>query len=180
MITLTVNKLVGGSIVVGSSGGSSGHDTTWIKFSENDTWHEYDIQGTMDCSALIAAGLMPEGSGSEVEPSWITSPYAVDIGNTVTSIGDYAFYLCSGLTSVTIPNSVTSIGFEVFYVCSGLTSIAIPDSVTSIGVDAFGGSGLTSITVLGKTTTQAQTLLADAYPPSGCTVHCTDGDIVIQ
>ena len=47
------------------------------------------------------------------------------IPNSVTSIGDYAFSDCSGLTSVTIPNSVTSIGREAFSFCSGLTSIKV-------------------------------------------------------
>ena len=58
-------------------------------------------------------------------------------GCPVTSIGDYAFYDCSGLTSVTIPSSVTSIGGYAFYNCSGLTSVTIPSSVTSIGDYAF-------------------------------------------
>ena len=59
------------------------------------------------------------------------------IGNSVTSIGSYAFSSCSGLTSVTIPNSVTSIGSYAFYNCYRLTSVTIPNSVTSIGNEAF-------------------------------------------
>ena len=72
----------------------------------------------------------------------------VVIKDEVTSIGEYAFYRCSGLTSITIPNSVKSIRNNVFYRCSGLTSITIPNSVTSIGDAAFKDcSGLTSLTI---------------------------------
>jgi hypothetical protein len=59
------------------------------------------------------------------------------IPNSVTSIGDSAFYGCSSLTSMEIPNSVTSIGNEAFYGCSSLASVEIPNSVTSIGNYAF-------------------------------------------
>ncbi len=70
------------------------------------------------------------------------------IPNSVTSIGDGAFWGCSGLTSVIIPNSVTSIGCGAFWDCSGLTSVTIPNSVTSIDFAAFTScSGLTSITI---------------------------------
>ena len=68
------------------------------------------------------------------------------IGSSVTSIGERAFYGCSGLTSVEIPNSVTSIGSSAFYGCSGLTAVEIPSSVTSIGSSAFYGcSGLNQL-----------------------------------
>ena len=59
------------------------------------------------------------------------------IGNSVTSIGDYAFESCTNLTSVTIPNSVTSIGKSAFEDCTYLTSVTIGNSVTSIGSWAF-------------------------------------------
>ena len=73
---------------------------------------------------------------------------SITIPNSVTSIGNYAFYGCSGLTSLTIPNRVTSIGQSAFYGCSGLTSVTLGNSVTSIGKDAFFDcDGLTSITI---------------------------------
>ena len=59
------------------------------------------------------------------------------IPNSVTSIGDYAFYYCSSITSITIPTSVTSIGEWSFSGCSGITSISIPDFVTNIGYYTF-------------------------------------------
>ena len=64
---------------------------------------------------------------------------SVTIPNSVISIGDYAFYDCTGLTSVTIGNSVTSIGNNAFEYCTGLTSVTIPNSITSIGYKAFQG-----------------------------------------
>ena len=73
---------------------------------------------------------------------------SITIPNSVTSIGEYTFYGCSALTSATIGNGVTSIGNDAFQDCSSLTSITIPNSVTSIGDGAFSGcSGLTSITI---------------------------------
>lgn len=59
------------------------------------------------------------------------------IPNGVTSIGNRAFYYCSGLTSVTIPDSVTSIGYGAFAYCTELTSVVIPDSMAHIGESAF-------------------------------------------
>jgi uncharacterized protein YraI len=74
---------------------------------------------------------------------------SIVIPNSVTSIGDLAFY-CSGITSVTIGNSVTSIGDEAFRHCSNLTSVVIPSNVKSIGWFAFDNcDSLTSVTFAG-------------------------------
>ena len=59
------------------------------------------------------------------------------IPNSVTSIGDGAFYNCKSLQSITIPNSVTKIGNRAFSGCGSLQSITIPNSVTKIGDGAF-------------------------------------------
>ena len=68
--------------------------------------------------------------------------------DSVTSIGDEAFYGCRSLTSVTIPEGVTTIGFRAFTWCRSLTSVTIPINVTTIGDEAFFGcSGLTSVTI---------------------------------
>ncbi|MBR3101834.1 MAG: leucine-rich repeat protein [Muribaculaceae bacterium] len=70
------------------------------------------------------------------------------IPSTVTAIGSYAFYYCSGLTNIVLPNSLTSIGDYAFYGCSSLISLFIPKSVTPIGNGAFGGcSNIESIQV---------------------------------
>lgn len=148
---------------------------TKITFSDGSEG-EYLIEGAMDCPALVAAGLMPEGSGTSAPPTWIKNPKEVEIGSAVTSIGNGAFYqcgdlvsvlipdsvksireaafaYCSGLTSVTIPSSVKSIGPSVFNGCRRLTSVTIPDSVKSIGPSAFSDcTSLTSIVVKGRTT----------------------------
>ena len=78
-------------------------------------------------------------------------------GDSVTSIGKYAFSKCIGLTSITIPDSVTSIGACAFSECSGLTNITIPDSVTSIDYRAFAGcANLTSIMIPNGVTSISQ------------------------
>ena len=62
----------------------------------------------------------------------------IKLPDGITSIRDYTFIHCSSLTNITIPDSVTSIGDYAFYGCTlGLFNIIIPSSVTSIGYSAF-------------------------------------------
>lgn len=69
----------------------------------------------------------------------IEIPSTSPSGDTVTAIGERAFYDCVGFTNVNIPDSVKSIGKSAFSGCTSLTNITIPNSVTSIGEYAFNG-----------------------------------------
>ena len=61
----------------------------------------------------------------------------VTIPSSVTSIGDYAFWNCTSLTSVTLPNSVTSIGNAVFLSCTNLKKVNISGNITYVGYFVF-------------------------------------------
>ena len=79
---------------------------------------------------------------------------SIEIPNSVTTIGKSAFSCCVSLTSITIPNSVTTIGEGAFFDCVSLTSITIPNSVTTIGSSAFSQcTALTSVTIPNSVTT---------------------------
>lgn len=88
-------------------------------------------------------------TGDIVVPGKVKASNGVEY--TVTSLGDYCFRSCSGLTSIKIPSSVTSLGNDCFGSCSGLTSITIPSSVTYLGERCFYGcSKLEKATFQGK------------------------------
>ena len=89
------------SIGDGAFGGCSGLTTITVD-ADNPI---YDSRN--NCNAIIetATKILLYGCNNTVIPS------------SVTSIGENAFYECSGLTSVTIPNSVTSIGEWAFWEC---------------------------------------------------------------
>ena len=96
---------------------------------------------------------------------------AVTIPNSVTSIGEDAFWGCNALTSITIPNSVTSIGSSAFLDCDALTSITIPNSVTYIGRNAFWGcDALTSVTIPNSITSIADNTFYDCIALTSVTL----------
>ena len=101
---------------------------------------------------------------------------SLTIPSGVTSISDLAFEGCSGLTSLTIPSSVTSIGDKAFYGCSELTSLTIPSSVTEIGWGAFRGcSGLTSIYVYPENLPELGIDIFTGCDAKNCTVYVPKG-----
>ena len=123
-----------------------------VVFSTSASAYDVKIDG-------IYYNLNSEGKTAEVTVNWndrysgeVVIPSSITVEGkeyTVKSIGNEAFYKCSGLTSVDIPNSVTSIGDYAFGGYTGLTSINIPNSVTSIGDCAlFGCSGLKDVIIV--------------------------------
>ena len=163
---VNINILNGGNITV--TLGSSGHSDTRVTYaahSEREDWSG-EIEGILISSSIpnisdvetidIGTSVTSIGNEAFMGCNWLTS---VTIPNTVTSIGFGALVSCNKLTSVTIGNGVTSIEYSAFEGCSGLTSLTIPNSVTRIEQDAFYGcSGLTSVTFLGKTLAQVQNI----------------------
>ena len=82
--------------------------------------------------------LLPVGGWEDLEYRYNSVPItSVIIPDSVTTIGDMAFFDCSLLTTVTLSNSVKTIGSAAFYGCSALTNINIPSSVQTIGDGAF-------------------------------------------
>ena len=127
------------------------HDFSAV--SNGDTFYFNITSSTAPYTVEVASFNNTSGSysGNVTIPSSVTYN---GITYSVTGIGNWAFFYCNNLTSVTIPNSVTSIGPSVFSNCRYLTSVTIPNSVTSIGVGAFSNCpSLTSITIPNSLTT---------------------------
>ena len=65
--------------------------------------------------------------------------FGENIETNIKTIGNYAFFHCNDLESVTIPQSVTSIGREAFRFCNKMESLAINGAIESMGIGAFAG-----------------------------------------
>lgn len=102
----------------------------------------------------------------------INFPYSND---TITSVGERAFYMCTLLPSADIPNA-TSIGVSAFNNCRGLTSVSLPNA-TSIGGSAFNNCrGLTSVSLPAVPPTLSD-VNAFGSIPSNCVFHIPAGSL---
>lgn len=100
---------------------------------------------TEDSNPLLYARHIYSDENSEIKD--------LVIPDGVTSINEYAFYGCSGLTSVTIGKNVTAIGERAFASCKGLTSVTIGNNVTNIGGYAFFNCNALTSVVVGNSVT---------------------------
>ena len=115
---------------------------------ENLVWTLNIDEGTLTISG---SGGMYDYTYVEEVPWYDYRSYITNVSmpDEMTSIGNYAFYNCYNLSSVTIGSGVASIGEYAFADCYSLNAVVIPDKVTTIGEYAFAGCyDLTSITCL--------------------------------
>ena len=92
---------------------------------------------------VVPEGVTSIGNGAFSVCTGLTS---IELPEGITSIGNSAFSDCIRLTSIELPEGITSIGNSAFFHCIRLTSIELPEGITSIGNGAFSGcTGLTSI-----------------------------------
>lgn len=131
------------------------------------SWQELLNQNVLS----VNDGELTTGSG---DTNTLAGKLVID--NSVTSIGEEAFYNCSSLASVTMPNSVTIIGGYSFQNCACLESVIIPDSVTSIGDNAFDNcSSLTSVTIPDLVTRIGYYAFCDCTSLTSVTFNTTSG-----
>ena len=132
--------------------GTCGDNLTWVLTED----------GTLTISG---SGEMENYTDSSVAPWYSnrTKILSAVVEPGVESVGNYAFYSCLKLASVSLPGGVKSIGKSAFQDCAKLTAVEIPEGVTSIGSSAFDGcSSLTSVTIPNSVTS------IDGYTFYGC------------
>ena len=138
--------------------GTCGEDARWsfdeatgaLTITGTGEMADYSLGNSAPWKELKVKSATIDGVSSIGECAFLvcTGLTEITMGDSVTSIGDDAFAECTNLTKITIPDSVTSIGSDAFSFCTGLTEITIPDSVTSIGDSAFRNcDSLTEITI---------------------------------
>lgn len=143
----------------------------------------YSIQYTSSDGNIVTPPYTSVFGVNIISNNYINGQGIISFDGPITTIGNYAFYMCSNLTNITIPDSVTTIGDWAFYGCrnlteftgkfaedngrilvidgvltafapAGITKYNIPDNVTEIGYVVFGDcTRLTSVTIGDSVTT---------------------------
>ena len=111
---------------------------------------------------------------SDFAPNVVSVEFEED--SACQTIGAYAFYYCSSLSSLTLPEGLTVIGEHAFY-SADITYLGIPENVTSIGSGAF--SGVKNLSMVKIDSLDIVSQMADAYS-AGALVYYAKSVIVPQ
>ena len=115
--------------------GKNGDHLTWVLDDEG----KLTITGTGDMNDYGESGTPWYELRTEIN--------RVVVGENVTGIGNFAFYNCKNLTSVTLPDQMSRIGEYAFALCTSLPEVALPEGITVLSRYAFAWSGITGITI---------------------------------
>lgn len=105
----------------------------------------YSLDLSTGTLTFRGSGDMADSSGSSSDSpfsSYRDRITSVEIAEGITSVGNYAFYRCTKLRTVSMPGSVRRIGSSAFRGCEKLEQAEIPSGVRSIGDAAFAGCGV--------------------------------------
>ncbi|MCR5763543.1 MAG: leucine-rich repeat domain-containing protein [Treponema sp.] len=118
-------------------------------YSTKELWSELTITGNI---TEIPEGTFFTGSGNYSLGKIIK----ITLPDSITTIGDSAFWGCSRMQGITLPSNITTIGQNAFFRLGHETGVSygvtIPESVTTIYENSFKEASFTSITVDGTNT----------------------------
>jgi hypothetical protein len=144
--TKTGYQFDGWTPAVAAVTGNASYTAQWTEVSETitgtftsgATW-ELVVTGQTAKMTLGGNGKMDDYASAAKQPwaNYRTQINSISIGSGITSIGNYSFTDCIGLTEVTIPSGVTTIGGNAFRGCTGITQINLNEGLTTINTRAF-------------------------------------------
>ena len=105
--------------------GTAGDDISWVL---DDSY----------CLTLTGTGEMYDyKSGTRPWQAYVEQILSVEIGEGITSVGNYAFFSCDNLLSVSLPSTLVRAGIDSFSYCKVLSSVEFPDGMQELGVAIF-------------------------------------------
>jgi hypothetical protein len=146
--TITITGYLGTNVVVAIPATINGLPVTSIEGTRSFPNAYNSAFGTFPYNNVTSVALPNSvtniGDGAFYDCQSLTN---VALPNSLTSISEAAFSLCGSLPRIELPSSLVSIGAGAFSLCSKLENIAIPEGVTNLGAGAFDASGLATVTI---------------------------------
>ncbi len=150
-------KISNGSVTVNYGDGS---DFITVTTSDVSLTHNYVNTGNYVITLTINSGSISFNTqifnDSDLNANRRLWLQRIEIGNNVTSIGNYAFSRCYALQDITIPNNVTNIGTNAFSNCIVLQNVIIPTGLVTIGSYTFDNCRSLQNVVIPCTTTNIE------------------------